>query len=619
MSTNTEKTDSHIPIREVDEVIIRFAGDSGDGMQLTGGQFTMTSAIGGNDVSTFPDFPAEIRAPAGSLPGVSGFQIRFSNFDIRTAGDTPDVLVAMNPAALKVHIDELQKGGIVLVNEDAFTKPNLIKAKYVNNPLEDGSLDGFQLVKVGITKMNREALKHLDSLNTKEIDRCKNFFALGIMYWLYGKPLDVTEKWIETKFKKRPQIVAANKKALQTGYFFGETCEMFPNTYQVHKATLPAGQYRQITGNKALSLGLVAAGQLSETPLFYGSYPITPASDILHELSNYKHFGVTTFQAEDEIAAVCSAIGASFAGHIGITGTSGPGIALKGEALGLAVMTELPLVVINVQRAGPSTGMPTKTEQSDLFQAVFGRHGESPMVILAPISPGDCFDIGIEAVRIATQYMVPVMILSDNTLANGAEPWMVPDISNYPIFKVSYAEASDQPFEGYKRNQETLARPWAIPGTKGLEHRIGGLEKQDLTGNVSYKPENHQRMTNFRAEKVQRVAQGFPETAIYGPKSGDVLVLGWGSTFGPIMSACEQLRAEGKSVANVQLRYINPLPNDLGSILKQYKKVLIPELNMGQLSMIIRSKFLIDAQCFNKVQGKPIKIIELKHAIGELL
>lgn len=619
MSEVQNNTSSQRPIKEVDEVIIRFAGDSGDGMQLTGGQFTMTSAIAGNDISTFPDFPAEIRAPAGSLPGVSGFQIRFSNYDIRTAGDTPNVLVAMNPAALKVHIDDLEKGGLVIVNEDAFTKPNLIKAKYETNPLEDGSLEGYQLVKIGITKINREALKDIEGLNTKEIDRCKNFFALGIMYYLYDRSLEVTEKWIENKFKKRPDIIEANKKALRAGYNFGDTCEMFPNTYQVHQATLPTGQYRQMTGNKAISLGLVAAGQLAKKDLFYGSYPITPASDVLHELSNFKNFGVTTFQAEDEIAAVCSAIGASFAGSIGITGTSGPGIALKGEALGLAVMTELPLIVVNVQRAGPSTGMPTKTEQADLFQALYGRHGECPMVVLAPISPGDCFDIAIEAARITTKYMVPVMILSDNTLANGAEPWMIPDLSTYKTFEVSHPTATGEEFLGYKRDEDTLARPWAIPGTPGLEHRIGGLEKQDLTGNVSYNPENHQRMTDLRAQKVEKVANEYAPTTVYGPEKGDVLVLGWGSTFGPIMSACEQLREEGKSVANVQLRYINPLPSDLGTILGNYKQVLIPELNMGQLASVIRSTYLIDAKSYTKVQGKPIFIHELKKAIGELL
>jgi 2-oxoglutarate ferredoxin oxidoreductase subunit alpha len=603
--------------QELHNVIIRFAGDSGDGMQLTGGQFTMTSAVVGNDISTFPDFPAEIRAPAGSLPGVSGFQLHFSDYDIRTAGDVPHVLVAMNPAALKVHIEDLEKGGMIIVNEDAFTDPNLRKAQYDSNPLEDGSLDSYQVVKIGITKLNREALKDID-LNTKEIDRSKNFFALGLMYWLYDRPMEPTENWIEKKFKKSPNIIEANKKALHAGYNYGDTCELFPNTYHVPEAQLPEGQYRQVTGNKALALGLAAAAQLSGKNMFYGSYPITPASDILHELSNYKHFNITTFQAEDEIAAVCSAIGASFAGSIGVTGTSGPGVALKGEALGLAVMTELPLVVVNVQRAGPSTGMPTKVEQADLLQALYGRHGESPLCVIAPMTPGDCFDAAIEATRIATRYMVPVMILSDNTLANGAEPWIIPDIDSYKAFPCNHLTEVNG-FEPYKRNEETLARPWAIPGTKGLEHRIGGLEKQENTGNVSYNPENHQRMTDLRQEKVDRIANELPDTTVYGPEQGDVLVVGWGSTFGAIMSACEQLRADGVSVANTHVRYISPLPKDLGDILKRYKKVLIPELNMGQLSKVLRAEYLVDAKPLNKVQGRPLYIQEIKDAVQQLL
>jgi len=606
-----------IPVKEIENVTIRFAGDSGDGMQLTGTQFTDTAATIGNDIATFPDFPAEIRAPAGSLPGVSGFQINFSSRDIRTAGDAPNVLVAMNPAALKVHLKDLERGGILIVNQNAFNPNNLKKALYETNPLEDGSLSNYQVYSLPITKMNEEALKGLP-VNKKEIDRSKNLFALGIMYWLYDRPLEGTMKWIDQKFSKVPNIAEANKKALQAGFNFGDTCEMFPNTYQVHQADLPTGKYRQITGNRSIALGIAASAQLSGKPVFYGSYPITPASDILHEIANYKNYGITTFQAEDEIAAVCSAIGASFAGNIGVTGTSGPGIALKGEALGLAVMTELPLVVINVQRAGPSTGMPTKTEQSDLFQALYGRHGECPMVVIAPITPVDCFFATIEAFKIATKYMVPVMLLSDNTLANGAEPWKIPSLDSLPKFEINHMVDVNN-FKPYSRNDKTLARPWVLPGTPGLEHRIGGLEKADITGNISYDPMNHEKMVQFRAAKVEKVAQEYAPTEVYGPSKGKLLVIGWGSTFGAIMSACDELRKEGTEVSNLQIRHVNPLPSDLGDIISKFDQVLVPELNMGQLLFVLRAKYLAKATGLNKIQGQPFKIREIKDKIKEML
>lgn len=606
-----------VPVKEIENVTIRFAGDSGDGMQLTGTQFTDTSATIGNDIATFPDFPAEIRAPAGSLPGVSGFQINFSSKDIRTAGDAPNVLVAMNPAALKVHLKDLERGGILIVNQDAFNASNLKKASYETNPLEDGSLGNYQLYPLPISKMNEEALKGLP-INKKEADRSKNLFALGIMYWLYDRPLEGTMKWIDQKFGSKPNIAEANKKSLQAGFNFGDTCEMFPNTYQVHQADLPSGKYRQITGNRSIALGIAAAAQLSGKQVFYGSYPITPASDILHEISNYKNYGITTFQAEDEIAAVCSAIGASFGGNIGVTGTSGPGIALKGEALGLAVMTELPLVVINVQRAGPSTGMPTKTEQADLFQALYGRHGECPMVVIAPITPVDCFFATIEAFKIAIKYMVPVMLLSDNTLSNGAEPWKIPDMASLPKFeKNPFIDVNN--FKPYARNEKTLARAWVVPGMPGLEHRIGGLEKADITGNISYDPQNHEKMIHLRASKVEKVAQEYAPTQVYGPNKGKLLVIGWGSTFGAIMSACDELRKAGTEVSNLQLRHIHPLPSDLEKIISQFDQVLVPELNMGQLLFVLRSKYLANAVGLNKIQGQPFKIREIKDRIKQML
>ncbi len=602
---------------ELETVAIRFAGDSGDGMQLTGTQFTQTSAIIGNDIATFPDFPAEIRAPAGSLPGVSGFQINFSSQDIRTPGDVPNVLVAMNPAALKVHLKDLEKSGILIVNTDAFNEVNFKKAGYESNPLEDGSLAPYRVYDIPITKLNEEALKDLP-LSKKEQDRSKNFFALGLMYWLYDRTMEPTLRWIEQKFAKTPSIAEANRKSLKAGYHYGETAEIFTTHYHVPEARLNPGLYRQITGNQAVALGLITGAHLAGKTLFYGSYPITPASDILHELSMYKNFDVRTFQAEDEIAAIGSAIGASFGGHLGITGTSGPGLALKSEALGLAVMAELPLVVIDVQRAGPSTGMPTKTEQADLLQALFGRPSESPVAVIAPGTPGECFRFAIEALRIATKYMCPVILLTDGALANGAEPWMIPSVESLPKFEIKHLVDAKN-FQPYQRDEKTLARPWVMPGTKGLEHRIGGLEKQDITGNVSYDPLNHEKMVRLRAQKIERIAQDIPETETFGPSSGKVLVLGWGSTYGAITSAVEQCQKEGKAVSSIHLRYLNPLPRDLGKFFSRFDKILIPEMNMGQLRMLLRAKYLVDAQGLNKVQGQPLKIQEVKEGIEKLL
>ncbi len=607
--------DKHI--EELEAVTIRFAGDSGDGMQLTGTQFTNTSAVLGNDISTLPDFPAEIRAPAGSLPGVSGFQLNFSNHDIRTPGDEPNVLVAMNPAALKVNIADLEQGGILIVNTDAFNENNLKKAGYPANPLEDGSLSGYRLFKLPITTLNRAALRDEVKLPSKEIDRCKNFWALGLMYWLYDRPLDQTMRWIEDKFKKKPEVVKANATALKAGFAYAEAAEIFTTHYRVRRAAITPGKYRNITGNEATALGCVAASVLSDRPLFYASYPITPASDILHELSTRKNFGVKTFQAEDEIAAVCAAIGAAFAGQLGLTGTSGPGLALKSEAIGLAVMTELPLVVINVQRGGPSTGLPTKTEQADLLQAMFGRNGECPVAIVAPATPGDCFHMAVEAFRIATKHMLPVIYLSDGYLANGAEPWKLPSLDELPRFEVKFHKDPAN-FHAYARDPETLARPWAIPGTPGLEHRIGGIEKQDITGNVSYEPENHMHMVLTRAEKVARIADDIPELEIFGESEGRLLVIGWGSTHGSITSAVEEMQRRGKSVSSVHLRHLNPFPKNLGEIIGRFDRVLVPELNMGQLAMLLRARYLVPAISFPKVKGKPFKISELTAKMDEV-
>jgi 2-oxoglutarate ferredoxin oxidoreductase subunit alpha len=606
-------------VEEVETVTIRFAGDSGDGMQLTGTQFTNTSAIVGNDISTLPDFPAEIRAPAGSLPGVSGFQLNFSSRDIRTPGDQPNVLVAMNPAALKVNLADLEDGGTVIVNTDEFNKENLKKANYASNPLEDDTLRGYRVHKLPITTVNLRALQEAGvKLSRKEMDRCKNFFALGLLYWLYDRPMEPTLEWIGAKFKKNPEVVRANEVALKTGYNFADTTEVFTTHYKVKKAVIAPGKYRKITGNEATAIGFIAAAELAGRPLFYGSYPITPASDILHELSRHKNFGVKTFQAEDEIAAVCAAIGASFAGHVGVTGTSGPGVALKQEAIGLAVMTELPLVVINVQRGGPSTGLPTKTEQADLFQAVWGRNGECPAIVVAPASPADCFTMALEAVRLAYRYMSPVFYLSDGYLANGAEPWLVPEIEDLPKIEVKFAD-DPATFMPYARDEETLARPYALPGTPGLEHRIGGIEKQHLTGNVNYDPENHHFMVMMRQAKVDRAAQDFPEVEVFGEKSGKVLVLGWGSTYGSITSAVEKLRAEGKPVSSAHLRYLNPFPSNLGEVLRSFERVIIPEMNLGQLATMIRAKYLVDAVPFSKVKGRPFQIREIVRKVEEYL
>jgi 2-oxoglutarate/2-oxoacid ferredoxin oxidoreductase subunit alpha len=611
-----EQTEKNL--EEVETVTIRFAGDSGDGMQLTGTQFTNTSAVVGNDISTLPDFPAEIRAPAGSLPGVSGFQLNFSSQDIKTPGDQPSVLVAMNPAALKVNLADLEEGGTLIINTDGFTPENLKYANYASNPLEDGSLAGYRVHKLPVTTLNMNALKGNVELSRKEIDRCKNFFALGVLYWLYDRPLENTLAWITSKFGKNPELAKANEIALRTGYNFADTTELFTTHYTIKKAQIAPGKYRKITGNEATALGFVAASQLAGRPLFYGSYPITPASDILHELARHKSFGVKTFQAEDEIAAVCSAIGASFAGQIGLTGTSGPGVALKQEAIGLAVMTELPLVIINVQRGGPSTGLPTKTEQADLFQAVWGRNGECPAIVVAPATPADCFNMAIESVRLAFKYMTPVFYLSDGYLANGAEPWAIPEIDQLPKIAVNFA-TDPAGFMPYSRDPETLARPYAIPGTPGLEHRIGGIEKQHITGNVNYDPENHHLMVRLRQEKVDRAANDIPLIEVFGEQTGKVLVLGWGSTYGSISTAVEKLHSEGKSVSSAHLRYLNPFPKNLGEVLAGFETVIVPEMNLGQLCTMVRAKYLVDAIAFSKVKGRPFQIREIVRKVEEYL
>ncbi len=604
---------------ELETVTIRFAGDSGDGMQLTGTQFTNTSAVVGNDISTLPDFPAEIRAPAGSLPGVSGFQLNFSSQDIRTPGDQPNVLVAMNPAALKVNLADLEESGTIIINTDEFNKENLKKATYDSNPLEDGSLSGYRVHRLPITTLNLRALQDAGvKLTRKEMDRCKNFFALGVLYWLYDRPMEQTLEWINAKFSKLPEVQRANEIALKTGYNFADTTEVFTTHYTVKKAVIAPGKYRKITGNEATAIGFVAASQLAGRPLFYGWYPITPASDILHELARHKNFGVKTFQAEDEIAAVCAAIGASFTGHIGLTGTSGPGVALKQEAIGLAVMTELPLVIINVQRGGPSTGLPTKTEQADLFQAVWGRNGECPAIVIAPATPADCFGMAIEAVRLAFRYMTPVFYLSDGYLANGAEPWRLPDIDKLPKIEVKFAD-DPQNFLPYARDEETLSRPYALPGTPGLEHRIGGIEKQHLTGNVNYDPENHHFMVLMRQAKVDRAAQDIPDVETFGEPTGKVLVLGWGSTYGSITSAVEKMQREGKSVSSAHLRHLNPFPKNLGDVLGGFERVIVPEMNLGQLATMIRAKYLVDAVPFSKVKGRPFQIREIIRKVEEYL
>jgi 2-oxoglutarate ferredoxin oxidoreductase subunit alpha len=600
----------------LETVVIRFAGDSGDGMQLTGTEFTKASAVYGNDLATFPDFPAEIRAPAGTLAGVSGFQIHFGSTEIYTPGDQPDVFVAMNPAALKSNISDLRPGGLLLVNIGAFTQPNLDKAGYKSNPLEDGSLSSYRLLRIDVTKLTDAALKD-SGLTAKEVARCKNFFALGLMFWLYDRPVERQLGAIREKFSKHPQLAEANIKAFRAGYNYGETAEIFHERYQVAPARIQPGKYRYITGNSATALGLLAAAEKLGLKLFLGSYPITPASDILHELSSYRHHRVVTFQAEDEIAACASAVGASFGGALGITSTSGPGLALKMESINLAVMTELPVVIIDVQRGGPSTGLPTKTEQADLLQAVYGRNSESPVAVVAASTPADCFEAAIEASRIAVQYMTPVILLTDGYLANGAEPWLIPDPDKIVLPRAQF-RTDPAGFKPYLREAKTLARPWAVPGTPGLEHRIGGLEKEDGSGNISYDPINHDKMCRLRAEKIARIADTLPPTKIHGEPSGDVLVVGWGGTYGALEQATLSAQARGIRASHVHLRHLNPLPKDLGEILSRFKRVLVPELNLGQLSKILRSTYLVDAVGLNKVQGKPFKVSEVLAEIERL-
>jgi 2-oxoglutarate/2-oxoacid ferredoxin oxidoreductase subunit alpha len=606
------------PVAELDTVVVRFAGDSGDGMQLTGTEFTKSVAIqGGNDLATFPDYPAEIRAPAGTLAGVSGYQIHFSRHEVFTPGDQPDVLVVMNPAALRINLPDLPAGGTLIVNTGTFSSQNLEKAGYARNPLDDGSLGKYQVFAVDITKQVQLALEG-SGLSAKEVGRCKNFYALGLMFWLYSHPTEREEESIREKFAKNQALAEANIRAFRAGYHYGETAELFATRYLVPPASIEPGKYRHITGNEATAIGLVAASRLAGAPLFYGSYPITPASDILHALASYRNFGVVTFQAEDEIAAVGAAIGAAFAGSIAATGTSGPGLALKGEGIGLAVMTELPLVIVDVQRGGPSTGLPTKTEQADLLQAIFGRNSECPVAVLAPCTPSDCFAMAIEAVRIAVRHMCPVVYLSDGYLANGAEPWKLPDVASLPKIELRY-RTEPQGFMPYQRDPGTLARPWAIPGTPGLEHRIGGLEKEDVTGNVSYDAQNHHHMVQTRAEKIARIVHDIPPAEVLGDASGDLLIAGWGSTYGAITHAAKLLRQRGRRVSSMHLRYLNPLPGNVGDVLSRFRRVLVPEMNLGQLLLVLRGRFLVDAVGLNKVQGRPFKVAEIVQRAEELL
>lgn len=608
----------------VTDVVIKFAGDSGDGMQLTGSQFTNNTALTGADLSTFPDFPAEIRAPIGTIPGVSGYQLHFSSDRVYTPGDACDVLVAMNAAALKANLKFLKKGGIIIANTDGFDAKNLRLAHYENgdNPLENGSLQGYELHKIDVTKLTREALRDIP-LGTKEKDRAKNMFVLGFLYWLYNRDMSSTITFLQDKFGKRPDILESNLKVLQAGYNYADTVEAFSSRYKVEKSKLPPGHYRGITGNTALAYGLIAAGKMSGLPLFLGTYPITPASDILHELARHKNFGIRTFQAEDEIAGIAAAIGAAYGGSLAVTTTSGPGMALKTEAMGLALMLEMPLLIVNIQRGGPSTGLPTKTEQSDLMQAYYGRNGEAPMPVVAASTPSDCFEAVYEAARIAVQHMTPVIFLSDGYIANGAEPWRFPQMKDLKPIDVSFAPAqtfaAGEKYMPYQRD-ENLVRPWAVPGTAGLEHRIGGLEKEDITGNVSYDPENHQHMVKTRQKKVDVIANSIPLQELdSGPETGDVLVLGWGSTYGAIKSAVSELQQQGHAVAHAHLRYLRPFPQNLGEILSRYKQVLVPELNNGQLVKIIRAEYLVDARAFNKIKGVPITRAEMEQAILELL
>ena len=602
------------PSEEISRVAIRFAGDSGDGIQLTGSKFTDSTAVAGNDLSTFPDFPAEIRAPAGSLAGVSGFQVHFAADEIRTAADSVDVLVALTPAALRANIDEVRPGGMLIVNSDAFTRKNLERAGYRENPLPAAG-DRFKVVEIPLTTLNRDALKDL-KLGTRETDRCKNFFALGVMYWLYSRPMEHTIHWLEDRFSG--DVLEANLRVLKAGAHFGETTELFPVSFVVPRAKIPPGTYRNINGNTALAWGIVAAATQMKRPVFLGAYPITPATEILHEVARYRHFGIKTFQAEDEIAAAGAAIGASYAGMLGVCTTSGPGFILKQEALGLAVMTELPVVVVDVQRAGPSTGMPTKTEQGDLLAAMYGRNSESPVVVLAAATPGDCFHIMLEAFRLAVKYMTPVVVLSDGYLANSSEPWLIPDVETLPRYDAERPIDPDR-FQPYLRDEETLARPWAIPGTPGLEHRIGGLESEEPSGDVSYLPENHERMVRLRAEKVSRIANDIPPVEVNGADRGELLVVGWGGTHGAITTAVHEARADGLDISSIHLRHLNPFPANLGEVLDRFERVLVPERNLGQLSRLLRAEFLTPAESLGKVQGQPFKVSEVRAGIDAIL
>ena len=614
--SSDSKPVSKKPVAEVDHVAIRFAGDSGDGMQITGSKFTDTTALFGNDVATFPDFPAEIRAPAGTLAGVSGYQVHFAAEDIFTPADLVDLLVAFNPAALRANIGDVRSKGMVIVNSDSFTKKSLQRAGYTENPLP-ALRERFEIVEVPVTTLNREALSGL-ALSSREIDRCKNFFALGLLYWLYHRDLEPTERWLAGKFKD--DVLEANVRTLRAGHAFGETTELLPASFVVPAAKIEPGLYRNITGNAALAWGIAAAGTLMEQPVFLGAYPITPASDVLQEVARHRNFNVKTFQAEDEIAAVSAAVGAAFAGHLAITVSSGPGFILKQEALGLAVMVELPLVAVDVQRAGPSTGSPTKTEQGDLLAALCGRHSQSPIPILAPATPGDCFHVMLEAFQIAVRFMTPVVVLSDGYLANSAEPWRIPDVETLPRMPVRFAQASESgDFHPYLRDPETLARPWAIPGTPGLEHRIGGLTKAPVSGDVVYDPENHSEMVQLRHEKIEGIARTLPPTEVNGPDRGELLVLGWGSTHGAITAAVKGARERGFEVSHAHLRYLNPLPADLGDLLRRFERVLLPELNLGQLSMLLRAKYLIDIEPLTKVAGQPFKVSEVQARIEQML
>ena len=603
-------------IRKIDDVAVRFAGDSGDGMQLTGTRFTDETALAGNDLSTYPDFPAEIRAPAGTMAGVSGYQIHFSSHDIHTPADRVDLLVAFNPAALRANVEDVRSQGMVIINSDAFTKKALARAGYSEDPLPDLATR-FNLVEVPLTGLNREALAGL-ALSQREVDRSKNFFALGMLCWLYSRPMEATERWLQGKFQG--DVREGNLRTLKAGHALGETTELFPTHYSIPSAKIEAGHYRNITGNTALAWGIVAAGEQLKNPVFLGAYPITPASDVLHEVARHRHFGVKTFQAEDEIAAASATIGAAFAGQLAVTISSGPGFILKQEAIGLAVMVELPLVAINVQRAGPATGSPTKTEQGDLLSAIFGRHSQSPVPVLAPSTPGDCFHTVIEAFEIAVEYMTPVVVLSDGYLANSAEPWKIPEVDSLTRKTVSFAEASeDSEFQPYQRNPDTLARPWAIPGTPGLEHRVGGLTKEDITGNVVYGPENHQHMVDLRAEKVARIANFIPPIEVEGPDSGKLLVIGWGGTKGAITAAVEEAQANEQVVSQAHIKHLNPFPANLGEVLGRFEHVLCPELNEGQLAMLLRSRYLVDVESFSKIAGQPFKVGEISERINAIL